>query len=686
MAIALNPELRLTREQSVLRGGLLLVVVMVAIVPRVFGLGQFITNDEANFWMRRSAQFLAALGAGDFAGTAISTHPGVTTTWLGGAGLLLHDALRTANLVDSSFATQLGMLQLPVALVNALGIVLGYLLLRKMFQPVVATLAALLWALDPFVIDYSRLLHVDMLAGTFLTLSVLAACVAWNHAGGRRWVVVSGVCAGLALLSKSPAAIVCPTVGLVALLGRTKDEGPEPKAPKFGKSALVFGFWSFLRPLVGWGLVVGLTVFALWPALWVAPLRPYELVRLGVEGEGAVPHMLGNFFLGRQDDAPGPLFYPVAVALRLTPWSMLGVILLAWVWRDAPTPARRDVVALAALAVLFVVALSYFPKKFNRYLLPSFPALDILAAAGIVWGSARLAGALQRSGRVHLAAAARTLVAGLVVLAATATAYVWRSHTLAYFNPLLGGAAAGVRTFSVGWGEGLEQAADWLNQQPDITGVLVASTNVPTLQPYLRPGAQSVTPSSALPNQTGYVVVNIADVQGGAPWPPFDQFYGRQEPVKTIALNGVDYVWIYQAPPPVAQSRAATFGDQLELRGFEPASPAQPGQLLRYKLFWHAKATPAFDPMIFVHLLDQGGKRYAQADLPLVAGQWQARRFYTAELGVQLPADLPPACYQLVIGLYDPGSQQRIPITTAIPITPALDGPDALPLAMVCTS
>ena len=61
-----------------------------------------------------------------------------------------------------------------------------------------AILAVLFWAADPFMIGYSRVLHVDALAGTFLTLSLLAACLHWHHDARRRWLVLSGVCAGLA--------------------------------------------------------------------------------------------------------------------------------------------------------------------------------------------------------------------------------------------------------------------------------------------------------------------------------------------------------------------------------------------------------------------------------------------------------------------------------------------------------
>src|SRR5207237_9147416 len=112
----------------------------------------------------------------------------------------------------------------------------------------------------------------------------------------------------------------------------------------------------------------------------------------GVVAEGEEPHMQGNFFMGREDDSPGPLFYPVALALRLTPWTLLGLLLLPIAWRRlrAMAPARRDLALLALYVIVFVAAMSLFPKKFNRYIEPVFPALDILAAVGLMgiedWG------------------------------------------------------------------------------------------------------------------------------------------------------------------------------------------------------------------------------------------------------------------------------------------------------------
>src|SRR5690349_24449843 len=59
----------------------------------------------------------------------------------------------------------------------------------------------------------------------------------------------------------------------------------------------------------------------------------------------------------------------------------------------------------------------------------------------------------------------------IVSLAAIVNAAWYHPYGIAYFNQALGGAQAGAGTFLYGTGEGMEQVAAWLNQQPDITGV-----------------------------------------------------------------------------------------------------------------------------------------------------------------------------------------------------------------------
>src|ERR671920_332367 len=78
-----------------------LVIGLVALVPRVLSLGSFVTVDEQAFWMPRSDAFLRAVQSGNFPATAISTHPGVTTMWLGSIGIVLRRALLDWGLLRS---------------------------------------------------------------------------------------------------------------------------------------------------------------------------------------------------------------------------------------------------------------------------------------------------------------------------------------------------------------------------------------------------------------------------------------------------------------------------------------------------------------------------------------------------------------------------------------------------------
>jgi Dolichyl-phosphate-mannose-protein mannosyltransferase len=669
-----------------------IVVGLIALPFRVLDLGSFLTVDEINYWIDRSQTFLGALRAGDYAATAITGHPGVTTMWLGSAGELLRDALlRSGLLHDGSFPTLLAFLRLPVALTHVLGILLGYVLLRRLLPARVAILAALLWAADPFMIGYSRVLHVDALASTFGTLSLLFACAYWHHTP-RRWLLVgSGTCAALAILSKVSAAVLLPAIALIALGAALRPLAEDRRSRIEDRQSAIFDLRSSILSLLIWGGVAALTALMLWPALWAAPMRVYDLLQQ-TSDLISQPHDQGNFFLGREDPAPGLLFYPVALVLRLTPWTLLGLLLLLWRRARALVDSRADLVALACFVVLFIAALSLSPKKFNRYLIPAFPSLDILAAIGLsAFFDFRFSIADFHSSQSKIQNPKSKIQASqskiqnpkskillvLVSLTAIINAAWWHPYGIDYYNPLLGGARAGANSFLTGWGEGLDQVAAWLNQQSDITGVVTASTATVTLRPYLRHGVQADTPEGELPDHAGYVVVYIRHAQQGGLWPPFDQFYQHATPLQTIRIHGVEYAWIYQVPPPVEQPRPAAFGTAVYLRGFDLDGPVEQGETFALKLIWQAQQRPPDDYTLFAHLIGPDGQRYAQADVPYMTSRWEPGRFVTTELPLELPKNAPDGTYRLFIGLYDPDSGQRLPLS-APSSGPALDGSNAL--------
>lgn len=667
-----------------------ILVALVALVPRLFDLGSFVTHDEVEFWLTRSETFLVALQTGDYAATAISTHPGVTTMWLGSIGIGLRRALRAWHIVEEvQFPLLLALMRLPVVLTHVVGILVGYAMLRRMFSAGIALFAALLWATDPFVIGYSRLLHVDALAGTFMTLSILAACLYWNHTRHTRWLVLSAACAGLALLSKSPSLLLVPFVGTLALVGTMQASH---------HTSLVSRLRTSVLDMLIWGAVCALTIVLVWPAVWADPVRVYDLLRIGVEVEGSNPHMTGNFFLGHEDPAPGPLFYPVALVLRTTPWSLVGLLLLPLaIWRnpgyqqpadnDGETTTRhqiRTLVVLAMFVVLFTAAMSIFPKKFNRYLVPVFPSLDILAAVGLAWVGTYMQESLRslRSLWFNYAFTPRLkqLAATVILLAGCINAAWIHPYAITYFNQVFGGPPAGARTFSIGWGEGFDQVAAWLNQQLDITGVVTAAIMVNALNPYLRHGAQATTPrGETLPDSAGYVVVYVYQAQGTV-FPPFDDYYAHKTPLHTITIHGIEYAWIYQVPPPVAHARPADFGSAIHLRGFDVQAEPQRGSPLVCKLFWQTNAPPTADYWLFAHVVGEDGQRYSQVDMPYNTSTWQPHRFTTTELQLPIPADLPLGTYHILLGMYDPVNNMRLPLSSDFAADPAVYGPDALVL------
>lgn len=673
--------MRATRQSAAIPERLIavlwyLVTGLVALWLRIADLGDFVTVDEAAYWITRSHTFLGALRSGNFGATALSAHPGVTTMWLGAAGILLQGWLTATGLLPAvTFATALCLLRLPVVLIHTGCILAGFVLLRRLLPPPAALLAALLWATDPFLIAYSRVLHVDALAASFGALSLLAALYACQSPRRYALFIISGVCAGLAVLSKSPALALAPVVAALALWDAWR-------APSTGQTKTFLQSLQAAMPLIlTWGGSVAITIVALWPALWVDPAAVLNQVRFGVEVEGGQPHMLGNFFLGRPDPAPGALFYPVALALRSTPFTLIGLLVLPFVWHHLDPRRRRVLAILALAAIVFVVALSFFPKKFNRYLVPAFPFVDMLAAAGL-WGM--LNDALSRVKQRRPFHAQRTIHHVVLLLAgalAIANAWFWHPYAIAAYNQMLGGATAGAATFLTGWGEGNEQVAAWLATRPDIRGVITVAPNPGVIQPYMPSGAQVSRPNAGtLPRDAGYLVVDIRQVQDGEVPPPFDAFYQRVPPLFTVRIHGVTYAWVYQTPPAVEHPAGASFGDALALHGYDLIEPPERDQalILRFTLF--AQAQPPPGVVLFAHLIGPDGRRVAQADVPLPVNDWTPGGYARQDVPLTLPGDAPAGNYRLFAGMYDAASGVRLPLSGVVHADPAVAGPEAVEL------
>lgn len=509
------------------------VVFLLALAPRVVDHERFITFDEGGKWFARTQDFYDGLKKGDLAATAQAPHPGVTTMWLGAAGLAAWDATghEPPTTPDERHAWRMAQ-RTPVSIVTAATVALGWLLLRRLFAPAVAATAAVLWALDPFVAAHSRILHVDGLVTGFCSVALLAALVAWNDDGRtppRAFWLLSAVAGGLALLSKLSAVFVLPAVAVIAFSATSS--GPGTLGERLRAGLVGTG-----KALGGWLAVAGLVIVALWPALWVDPLRAFDEIRFGAT-LGVSAHERGNYFLGAYVDDPGPLFYPVVVALRTVPWTTLGLLVgvpLALAQKGA---ARRLLVAAAILGLGMTVS----PKKFDRYALPLFPALDVLAAVG--WAGAveaarkRLGG--EPDGRDAFALIGGSLVAG--------TAYLVWCHPdeLAAYNPMFGGTKTAEYALLVGWGEGTDEVGDYIREHTTDCANTVASPIRNPIEPWVC--NPLVPPTKA--RTAEFVVLYINSTQRRQ-YPSVLAKYERLKPEFVVERHGVQFAAVYRNPPP----------------------------------------------------------------------------------------------------------------------------------------
>ncbi len=120
------------------------------------------------------------------------------------------------------------------------------------------------------------------------------------------------------------------------------------------------------------------------------------------------------------------------------------------------------------------------------------------------------------------------------------------------------------------------------------------------------------------------------------------------------------------------------------LSGYAVTTQAQPGGEILLALHWESLRAVAQDFNVFVHLLNAQGETVTQRDGQPVLWQrptstWQPGEEIVDRYGLLLAPDLPVGQYTISVGLYDPATGVRLPISagpqdSAIDLGPILVG------------
>jgi 4-amino-4-deoxy-L-arabinose transferase-like glycosyltransferase len=560
-----SPQGFLRRWQNLL---LFLLLVLAIWLPRALALGRFATPDEPN-WLARSANFLYALRQGDFASTYQKEHPGVTVMWAGAAGFLWRypeylngqpgqlskDDFHSYLEKKSKEVTPLELLRAGrffIVLFHTVVLAISFLFARRLFGVWPALLGFLLIAFDPFHLGLTRLLHTDGLLSDFVLLTVLAYC-SFLQEKRLRDLLVSAVAAGLAWLTKSPGLFLAPIIGLLTLPAFWQAITQRDRESLFQR------LWRPAWPVLAW-FVVGVLIFvALWPAMWVHPFETLAHIFSGAQNYAEEGHDSALFFNG-QVAVDGKLglsyfyFYPLTFLWRTTPVVLLGLLPALWAFFTRRPPfdkpgARLASVALLVVVVVYLLGLTFPLKKFDRYFLPAYAPLDILAGLG--WYSL----ALFLKERVFKGVYRYTpyLLAVAVLGIQAAGSLNTFPYYLPYYNPLLGGGRKAPAVMQIGWGEGLDQAARYLNQKKDAEKLKVIAWYPTGCFSYFFEGKArnfwqwtNITPDEWQRFfEADYAVIYVGQEQRQLTKPVLD-YISKLAPEHSIWLNGIEYARIYK--------------------------------------------------------------------------------------------------------------------------------------------
>ena len=235
-------------------------------------------------------------------------------------------------------------------------------------------------------------------------------------------------------------------------------------------------------------------------------------------------------------------------------------------------------------------------------------------------------------------------------------------YYLTYFNPLAGGSRTAPAVLFVGWGEGLDQAAAWLNRQPDAADSQVVSWYAHGPLSYLFDGkVMGLLSGSRMPwLDADFVVLYLNQIQRRIPTPAAVNYLLAQQPVHTVNVAGLELARIYDmhqiiqehsdANRPLASLPVSAAWNDLHIDALHSLNEVDVGETLPISLGLSGRVDGS--RKISARLISADGTLVAQQDVP-------ARE--DVALSLFVPPDAAPGAYVLWLLVYDDETLDPIP-------------------------
>ena len=522
---------------------------------------------------------------------------------------------------------------------GALAVPLIYDLGRRLTGKSLGSSAALLTAINPYLVWHSQEARMYAMLAALGCASLALLLRAWQsgrRAPWRAWAAVTW----LALFTHYFAAFLLAAQVLVLIV-------------ETGRNRRSRQFTDWAVPLGAGGLLY---------LPWLAYVAP---AMLGHEKSWIQPVTLGEF--------TRRLFITYSLGTTAADWAIrwlwlgfllilaAGFLTLARWPRWKATPISLCLLAPPLIVYLLSLLRPMFHQRYLIFILPLY--LIVLAAGAASW--ARWVHSCARGGAISLAAVP---LAFLLLAPALALNNYYHDARFAKSPPW---------REMVQYLEARSQPGDMVIQNyPDPSLPYYLTGKLPyQLVPQNLPFSETTVAETLthLLNRHGrlWLVPTQSDEWDAAGL--VQTWLDRHADLSASQSFGDLHLRLYLSPLALTEGRPplAQFGEAVRLIGYRLSGenkPLKPGDALHLNLYWRTDAPLETSYTVFSHLLDPAGRMRGQKDNLPISGTypttaWQPGEIIVDRYEIEVAPDAPPGDYHLAAGLYDAATMARLPVS-----------------------
>lgn len=457
-----------------------------------------------------------------------SEHPPLLKLLTGLSHYLFHEKLKILNNISSY--------RLPILVFVFFSSYFIFLFASELFDQKIAFFTAACFFFLPRVFFYS---HLGVMDYVITSLGLMVIYAYWKGTEKTKWIFVSAILLGFALLTKINACLIYLPLLFYWVLSHSGQWKAifQRKGRIFGSGGILL--FSKILPLI---VIPPIIFVVLWPWLWKNTLQRI-LLYLGFHQHHPFVYV---YYWGSQVRL-APWHYPWVLTFITIPLVTLIPFFIGWI-RIMARPNRTNVFLLFnALFPLLLISLPSVPKyDGERLFLPAFPFISLVAGMGIhqifLWAKK------FRGERIFY-----LLYASLFVWTVYSSVIEIHPYQSSYFNEVIGGVdGAAQRGFEPEyWGNAYIGVMEWLNKHPENKYWIYMADLEPKIlwgwELYKKDGRLDKSIQYGDKNDSDYLILLI---RPGFFSEEMWEYYKHIKPVFSVKLSQTDLVNIYKISLP----------------------------------------------------------------------------------------------------------------------------------------